>query len=149
MSKLWLATIIMAVTTASTLTAADTTPPDNDRSTVKLFFVNIPIPSPTEPIGNKEMAHVGDLVLPTSDVRPASIYIDGDFVGNALSGYVDVKPSFRLPPGMHDFRVECAGCKTFQSKLKVLGYGSEQWLVITLRPGQKKGNAAQTPDKKD
>lgn len=144
-----LAAILMVIATASSSFAADAAASNDDRSTVKLFFVNVSITPDANPNVAKEMAHVGNLLLPTSEARPASIYIDGDFVGNALSRYVDVKPSFRLPPGNHDFRVECDGCKTFESSVNVLGYGSEQWLVVTLRPGPKHGDAAKTEAKKD
>lgn len=146
MSRLCLAAMFMVFVTASTSTAADTVRHGDDHSTVKLFFVNIPFTVSKNSTGAKEMAHVGEMVLPTSEIRPASIYIDGDFVGNALSGYVDVKPSFKLPSGSHDFRVECDGCKAFESKLKVLGAGSQQWLVVTLRPAQDKAVAAATPE---
>ena len=147
MSKNWLATVFIAATCVSSSSAADRLTPNDDCSTVKLFFVNIPISVPTDPARKKEMAHLGDIVLPTSEIRPASIYIDGEFVGNALSGYVDVKPSFRLPAGTHDFRIECDGCRTFESKLKVLGSGSEQWLVVTMRPEKAKGDEAKTSSK--
>jgi len=149
MIRTCVAAILIVIATTSSSIAADAAPTSDDRSTVKLFFVNIPITVDANPNAAKEMAHVGDMVLPTSEVRPASIYIDGDFVGNALSGYVDVKPSFRLPPGTHDFRVECDGCATFESKLQVLGNGSEQWLVVTFRPTPKKVIAAQPQGKKD
>lgn len=55
-----------------------------------------------------------------------------------MFGYVDGKPTFKLPSGSHEFRVECDGYRTVQTKMKVLNAGSEQWLVVTLHPVQEK-----------
>ncbi len=138
--------LLIVVALVSQSTVAANTSNDDDHSTVKLFFVSIPNAKPADPDAQDEMAHAGNLFLPTSELQPARIFIGGDFVGHALSTYVDVKPSFRLPPGTHEFRVECDGCKTFESKLRVLGHGSEQWLVVTLRPTQAKGVAAKASE---
>lgn len=149
MNKLLLPVVLVAFSFGNAVMASGESPQESDHSTVKLFFVNVTPPESDALDGKKEIAHAGGLVLPASAVRPASIHIDDEFVGHAMFGHVDVEPTFRLPSGVHKFRVECEGYETFSSAMKVLGAGSEQWLVVRMRPGEPKTTkaASQTPDR--
>ncbi len=78
------------------------------------------------------MVRVGDMVSPADGIRPIRISIDGDFVGHALVGTMDIKPVFNLPEGKHTLTFEIEGFDPVTVDIKVLGTNSKQYLVVKL-----------------
>jgi len=72
----------------------------------------------------------GPMTGPPRQYRVVRVYINDAFVTNWIPDLHDVNPVFNLPPGYSQFRIECDGYKTFESKINVLGNGSTQWIVI-------------------
>ncbi len=78
------------------------------------------------------MVRVGDMVSPADGIRPIRISIDGDFVGHALVGTMDIKPVFNLPEGKHKLTFEIEGFDPVTVDIKVLGTNSKQYLIVKL-----------------
>jgi len=72
----------------------------------------------------------GPMTGPPRQYRVVRVYVNNAFVTNWIPDLHDVNPVFNLPPGYSQFRIECDGYKTFESKINVLGNGSTQWIVI-------------------
>lgn len=85
-------------------------------------------------IGGTEttMVRVGDMVAPADGIHPIRISIDGDFVGHALVGILDIKPVFILPEGKHKLTFEIDGFDPVAADIKVLGTNSKQYLIVNL-----------------
>ena len=62
------------------------------------------------------------------NVQPASIYIDGVFVGNVSQDL----PVLYLKRGQHVVRVELAGMKTYEKQIDILGDPNHQFLDVSL-----------------
>ncbi len=62
------------------------------------------------------------------DVQPASIYVDGVFVGNVSQDL----PVLYLKRGTHDVRVELAGVKTYEQRIDILGDPNHHFLDVPL-----------------
>jgi hypothetical protein len=62
------------------------------------------------------------------DVQPASIYVDGVFVGNVSQDL----PVLYLKRGRHVVRVELAGMKTHEKRIDILGDPHHQFLDVSL-----------------
>lgn len=82
------------------------------------------------------MIRVGDIVAPAEGIHPIRIFIDGDFVGHAMTGMWDIKPVFNLPEGKHKLTFEIDGFDPVAADLKVLGTNSKQYLIVKL-PSKK------------
>jgi len=123
-------------------------PAPADHSTVHIVFI-APLANQIKqvPGGNSlPMAYVGDLVVPIDSILPVSISIDGEFVGHAMFGaFYDVNPVFLLPRGSHKFTFSCVGFKTTSAKLRVLGTGSKQYLVVKLQANTSDSDNATKP----
>ena len=115
--------------TPTSLFADQPVPPDH--STVHIVFI-VPNATAAQIDGNTPMARVGDLIVPTDSIRPISIEIDDEFVGHAMAGFGKVEPVFILQSGVRSFTFSCDGFKTTSAKLKVLGTGSKQYLIVKL-----------------
>ena len=115
--------------TPTSLFADQPVPPDY--STVHIVFI-VPNATAAQIDGNTPMARVGGLILPTDSIRPISIEIDDEFVGHAMAGFGTVEPVFILQSGVRSFTFSCDGFKTTSAKLKVLGTGSKQYLIVKL-----------------
>ena len=92
-------------------------------------------PSGAMPQKQAVMAGAGHIVDPTESLRPIRVSIDGDFVGHALVGILNIDPEFNLPAGKHKFSFEFDGCDPIAAEIKVLA-NSRQYLVIKL-PAKK------------
>lgn len=103
-----------------------------DHSSVHLVFVIPNSPSPKFD-QNTTRTRIGNIVVPIQSVNPITIEIDGDFVGHALTGYHDVKPVFVLPSGTREFKFSCDGFQSTSMKIKLLGTGSKQYLVVKMK----------------
>lgn len=79
-----------------------------------------------------ERAVVGDVVLPTASINPISIWIDGEFVGHAMTGMTSIKPVFVLPHGKHKFEFSSDVFKKTMVDMTVIGTGSKQYLIVKL-----------------
>ena len=62
------------------------------------------------------------------DVHPASIFVDGGFVGNVSPDL----PVLYLKRGKHVVRVELADMKTYEQQITILGDPNHQFLDVTL-----------------
>jgi PEGA domain len=62
------------------------------------------------------------------DFHPASIYVDGVFVGNVSQDL----PVLYLKRGKHVVRVELADMKTYEQQITILGDPNHQFLDVTL-----------------
>lgn len=102
---------------------------DSGQSTVTLHFLKIDVDRNHGP----PSVQLDGAIVPESLARPASIFVNDDFVGHAIFGAISVDPEFRLPAGSYDFRVRCPGYEDFESDLTVLGNDSKQCLVVTMR----------------
>ena len=80
--------------------------------------------------------------LAASALRQAKIYVDNEFVSDAMFGFVGAEPIFHLPFGVHTFRVESEGYKTYRSDIKVLAGGCVQYLVVVMHPAKHEPDAA-------
>ena len=92
-------------------------------------------PSGAMPQKQAVMAGAGHIVDPTESLRPIRVSIDGDFVGHALVGILNIDPEFNLPAGKHKFTFEFDGGDPIAAEIKVLA-NSRQYLVIKL-PSKK------------
>jgi len=88
-------------------------------------------PSGAMPQKQAVMACVGHIVDPTESLRPIRVSIDGDFVGHALVGILNIDPEFNLPAGKHKFTFEFDGGDPVAAEIRVLA-NSRQYLVIKL-----------------
>jgi hypothetical protein len=62
------------------------------------------------------------------DARPASIYVDGIFVGNVSQDL----PVLYLKRGQHLIKVELEGMKTCERTIEILGDPNHQFLDVPL-----------------
>jgi len=62
------------------------------------------------------------------DIHPASIYVDGVFVGNVSQDL----PVLYLKRGKHVVRVELADMKIYEHEITILGDPNHQFLDVTL-----------------
>tara|TARA_R110002167_G_scaffold29105_2_gene97278 strand:- start:180 stop:674 length:495 start_codon:yes stop_codon:yes gene_type:complete len=124
-------TFLLLLTTTA---ASAEQPVSEDHASVHIVFV-LPNNMPSQFGNNTPTARVGDIIIPIESVRPISVTIDGEFVGHAMVGYQNVKPVFNLPSGTHEFKFVCHGFKATSIKLKTLGAGSTQYLVVKMEPG--------------
>lgn len=122
--------LILAFPFFSNFAFGDQTVP-TDHSSVHIVFV-----VPNAPANgfnrNVPQTRIGNLVVPVDSIRPISIQIDKEFVGHAMVGYSDIKPVFVLPIGTHEFQFACDGYKSSSVKLKVVGNGSTQYLIVRM-----------------
>ncbi|MEI6541337.1 MAG: hypothetical protein WCO86_17690 [Planctomycetota bacterium] len=88
-------------------------------------------PSGAMPQKQAVMAGAGHIVDPTESLRPIRVSIDGDFVGHALVGILNIDPEFNLPAGKHKFTFEFDGGDPVAAEIRVLA-NSRQYLVIKL-----------------
>ena len=88
-------------------------------------------PSGAMPQTQAVMAGAGHIVDPTESLRPIRVSIDGDFVGHALVGILNIDPEFNLPAGKHKFTFEFDGGDPVAAEIRVLA-NSRQYLVIKL-----------------
>lgn len=118
-------------------TFAETTAPPN-HSTVKILFVR---PVPSVPIahigGGEEQLVVGGMAIPKDQFHPVSVSIDDEFVGNAIFGFGSTTPTFVLESGTYEFSFRCDGFKPLTKKLKVIGSGSTQYLLVRMHENAK------------
>jgi hypothetical protein len=70
----------------------------------------------------------------STSFESTNVYVDDQFVGNAISCNQDVSPVLNLPKGNTKFRIERAGYDSFETTLHVVGHGSTQWVVFQLSP---------------
>lgn len=91
---------------------------------------------------SKPMTRVGSVFVPTDSLRPIRITIDGDFVGHALVGMVDINPVFILPQGLRKFTFTVEGFDPVATELTVLGTGSKQFLLVKLPSNPEPAKAA-------
>ena len=125
--------------------AEETTAPPN-HSIVNLVFVAAALPH-NHGMGMRmggpqvAQARIGDIIMPVDQISPISISIDGEFVGHALVGIASITPTFVLKVGTHEFSFSCDGYLPVSMKLKVIGTGSEQYLIVRMQkdsqPNQK------------
>jgi hypothetical protein len=92
----------------------------------------------------KAMVRVGDMVAPADGIHPVRISIDGDFVGHAMLGILDIKPVFVLPEGKHKLTFEIDGFDPVAADIKVLGTNSKQYLIVKL-PTKKSESVNSAP----
>ncbi|SMP62362.1 hypothetical protein SAMN06265222_107301 [Neorhodopirellula lusitana] len=81
-----------------------------------------------------QMASTGQIVMPFESFRPVSISIDDEFVGHALFGHDKVSPVFNLSSGTRNFLFECEGYRSVKQTLRVIGAGSQQYLIVKFFP---------------
>jgi hypothetical protein len=71
------------------------------------------------------------------------LFVDDEFVGNALMNSQDGLPKLSLTRGDHTIRAEFqkshlySVAKVYERKITMLGHGSEQMLYIDPRPGNE------------
>jgi hypothetical protein len=141
--------VSIALLTGASL-AADPAVADDGHSsqnfaTVKLFFLNRWLPDsskdPKAESLNRGGAIVGGgmggggmglMISAQLQFETSRLYLNDNFIGNAMFRHIDVNPTLNLPPGDHVIRVECDGYQSFEQTLTVLQNGSVQWLVVKL-----------------
>lgn len=119
-----------SVCAAQTSSVEDAASPQSF-ATVNLFFVNQFLPEPAaEAAASAGRGTLGESGAPELRFETSRIFLDNEYIGDAMFRHVDVMPRFNLPPGKHTFRIECDGYKDFERTLTVLQNGSNQWLVV-------------------
>jgi|GEM_PF-2511030 len=117
-------------------------------STVHIAFI-VPQTQQTTQFGfgadSSPMARVGDIILPAASIQPIAITIDGEFVGHALAGQWYFEPVFVLPEGVRKFSFTYGGSEPVTAKLKVLGTGSKQYLIVKLPVIEDAANVVDDP----
>lgn len=99
-------------------------------ATVNLFFINQFLPDPlVEAVASGGRGGLSSRA-PELQFETSRIFLNGEYVGDAMFRHIDVMPRFNLTPGKHTFRIECDGYKDFERTLTVLQNGSVQWLVV-------------------
>ena len=125
---------ILSLLSTTSLSAEFATP--TDHSIVNIVFV-APISAANQMLGGMggqaPTARVGDFVVPIDQIAPISISIDNEFVGHAMVGFANITPTFVLESGTHEFSFSCEGYKSVSQKLKVIGTGSKQYLLIQMQ----------------
>jgi hypothetical protein len=126
---------------ASAVAGDDNSPREGNVSTVKLLFIDHQPPRgmvADEGEGSPKLIRAGHVMVTVSALRKAKIYLDDEFVSDAMFGLVGAEPAFHLPSGVHSFRIECEGYRPFKSDIKVLKGGCEQYLVVVMQPDKEK-----------
>ena len=88
----------------------------SDSSTLRLYFA----PAVTN-VGRGQSGFVPEV---------ARLYVDGQFVGNAIVNLHGHLPTLKFGAGSHTIRVEMDNDREFKSKITFLGRGSIQYLFV-------------------
>ena len=95
-------------------------------STLQLYFV------PKETTGP----------LPVTPFKPevVRIYVDGNYVGDAIINLLGHLPTLNFKPGERLLSIRKADGRKFESKITLIGHGSKQILVIDFPKPKKETN---------